>query len=242
MEPLLKVTNLKKSFGGVHALKDVSLDLERGEILGLIGPNGSGKSTFVNTIAGLYRPDGGNVLLEGVDVTAQAPPAMARHGVARTFQSSRPFLNLSVLENVTIAALLHTSRTVEAETVALQCIEMTGLKSSMHLKSASLPVEKRKRLDLCRALALKPKLIMLDECLAGLNPHEMEEGLELVREINRSGISVIFIEHVMRAVVALCHRLVVLNQGELLAEGAPEAVMANEKVITAYLGEGYKRA
>ncbi len=242
MEPLLKVTNLKKSFGGVHALKDVSLELERGEILGLIGPNGSGKSTFVNAIAGLYKPDGGSVLLEGVDVTAQAPPAMARHGVARTFQSSRPFLNLSVLENVTIAALLHTSHAAEAEAVAMECIGMTGLKSSMHLKSASLPVEKRKRLDLCRALALKPKLIMLDECLAGLNPHEMEEGLELVRAINRSGISVIFIEHVMKAVVALCHRIVVLNQGELLAEGAPEAVMTNEKVITAYLGEGYKRA
>ncbi len=169
-------------------------------------------------------------------------PQMARHGVARTFQSSRPFLNLSVLENVTIAALLHTNHTAEAETVALECIEMTGLNSSMHLKSASLPVEKRKRLDLCRALALKPKVMMLDECLAGLNPHEMEEGLELVRKINRSGISVIFIEHVMKAVVALCHRIVVLNQGELLAEGAPEAVMANEKVITAYLGEGYKRA
>lgn len=242
MEPMLKVTDLRKSFGGVHALKDVSLGLERGEILGLIGPNGSGKSTLVNAIAGLYRPDGGRVLLEGVDVTAQAPAAMARYGVARTFQSSRPFLNLSVLENVTIAALLHTSRTAEAEAVALECIAMTGLNSSMYLKSSSLPVEKRKRLDLCRALALKPKLIMLDECLAGLNPHEMGEGLELVREINRSGISIIFIEHVMKAVVALCHRVVVLNQGELLAEGAPEAVMANEKVITAYLGEGYKRA
>ena len=239
---MLKVNNLKKSFGGVHALKDVSLELARGEIVGLIGPNGSGKSTFVNTIAGLYRPDGGSVLLEGIDVTAQAPPAMARHGVARTFQSSRPFLNLSVLENVTIAALLHTSHTDEAEKVALECIEMTGLKSVIHIKSASLPVEKRRRLDLCRALALKPKLIMLDECLAGLNPHEMEEGLELVREINRRGIGVIFIEHVMRAVVALCHRIVVLNQGELLAEGAPEVVMTNPKVITAYLGEGYKRA
>jgi ABC-type branched-subunit amino acid transport system ATPase component len=242
MEPMLKVNNLKKSFGGVQALKDVSLELARGEIVGLIGPNGSGKSTLVNTICGLYRPDGGSVLLEGVDVTAQAPPAMARHGVARTFQSSRPFLNLTVLENVTIAALLHTSHTDEAEKVALECIEMTGLKSAVHIKSASLPVEKRKRLDLCRALALKPKLIMLDECLAGLNPHEMEEGLELVREINRKGIGVLFIEHVMKAVVALCHRIVVLNQGELLAEGAPEVVMADPKVITAYLGEGYKRA
>jgi ABC-type branched-subunit amino acid transport system ATPase component len=242
MEPMLKVTKLKKSFGGVHALKDVSLQLERGEILGLIGPNGSGKSTLVNAIAGLYPPDGGSVLLEGVDVTAQTPPAMARHGVARTFQSSRPFLNLSVLENVTIAALLHTNHTAEAETVALECIEMTGLNSAMHLKSASLPVEKRKRLDLCRALALKPKLIMLDECLAGLNPHEMEEGLELVRLLNKNGISVVFIEHVMKAVCSVCHRIVVLNQGELLAEGAPEAVMNNDQVIRAYLGGKFKRA
>ena len=242
MEPMLKVTKLKKSFGGVHALKEVSLQLERGEILGLIGPNGSGKSTLVNSIAGLYPPDGGSVLLEGVDVTGQAPPAMARHGVARTFQSSRPFLNLSVIENVTIAALLHTNHTAEAETVALECIEMTGLTGAMHLKSASLPVEKRKRLDLCRALALKPKLIMLDECLAGLNPHEMEEGLELVRLLNKNGISVVFIEHVMKAVCSVCHRIVVLNQGELLAEGTPEAVMNNDQVIRAYLGGKFKRA
>ena len=242
MEALLKVTNLRKSFGGVHALKDVSLELGRGEILGLIGPNGSGKSTFVNTIAGLYRPDGGKVLLDSVDVTAKEPPVMARHGVARTFQSSRPFLNLSVLENVTVAALLHTKHTAEAQAIAAECIEMTGLKDCIGLKSASLPVEKRRRLDLCRALALKPKIIMLDECLAGLNPREMDEGLDLVRKLNATGISVIFIEHVMKAVVALCHRVVVLNQGELLAEGTPEVVMADNKVITAYLGEGYKRA
>lgn len=242
MEPMLKVTKLKKSFGGVHALKDVSLQLERGEILGLIGPNGSGKSTLVNVIAGLYPPDGGSVLLEGVDVTAQVPAAMAHHGVARTFQSSRPFLNLSVLENVIIAALLHTNHPAEAEKVALECIEMTGLNSAVHLKSASLPVEKRKRLDLCRALALKPKLIMLDECLAGLNPHEMEEGLKLVRLLNKNGISIVFIEHVMKAVCSVCHRIVVLNQGELLAEGTPEAVMNDDKVIAAYLGGSFKRA
>lgn len=214
MHPMLKVTNLKKSFGGVHALKDVSLQLERGEILGLIGPNGSGKSTLVNAIAGLYRPDGGRVLLEGVDVTAQTPPAMARHGVARTFQSSRPFMNLTVLENVTVAALLRARNTPEAEAAAMECIEITGLKDVAYRKSSSLPVEKRRRLDLCRALALKPKIIMSDECLAGLNPHEMAEGLDLVRLLNKNGISIIFIEHVMRAVVSLCHRIVVLNQGE----------------------------
>ena len=242
MDALLKVTNLKKSFGGVHALKDVSFDLGRGEILGLIGPNGSGKTTFVNTIAGLYKPDGGNVLLEGSDVTALDTPLMARRGVARTFQSSRPFLNLTVLDNVVVAALLHTQHAAEAEAAAVECIEITGLKDLIHAKSSSLPVEKRRRLDLCRALALKPKIIMLDECLAGLNPREMEEGLDLVRLLNQRGISIIFIEHVMKAVVSLCHRLVVLNQGELLAEGLPETVMRDDKVIRAYLGGSYKRA
>lgn len=242
MDPLLKVTNLKKSFGGVHALKDVSFDLARGEILGLIGPNGSGKSTFVNTIAGVYQPDGGKVFLDGTEVTALETAMMARHGVARTFQSSRPFLNLTVLENVTVAALLHTKHTAEAEAAALECIEMTGLHEYANTKSANLPVEKRRRLDLCRALALKPKIIMLDECLAGLNPREMEQGLELVRLLNQNGISIIFIEHVMKAVCSLCHRVVVLNQGEVLAEGSSELVMRDEKVIKAYLGEKYKHA
>lgn len=242
MPTLLKITNLKKSFGGVHALRGVSFALEQGEILGLIGPNGSGKSTMVNSIAGVYKPDGGQVFLNGKEVTALETAAMARHGVARTFQSSRPFLNLTVLENVTVAALLHTKSTTEAETTARECIAMTGLSDCIDFKSASLPIEKRKRLDLCRALALKPRIIMLDECLAGLNPREMEEGLDLVRLLNKNGISIVFIEHVMKAVCSLCHRVVVLNQGELLAEGAPEAVMNDDKVITAYLGGSSKRA
>jgi branched-chain amino acid transport system ATP-binding protein len=239
---LLEVTNLKKSFGGVHALRDVSFELREGEILGLIGPNGSGKSTFVNTITGVYKPDGGQVKLAGADVTGLEPPLMARHGVARTFQSSRPFLNLTVLENVVIAALLHEPNPRAAENLAVDCIALAGLTDATHVKSASLPVEKRRRLDLCRTLALRPRIIMLDECLAGLNPREMEEGLDLVRALNKRGISIVFIEHVMKAVCALCHRIVVLNQGELLVEGVPEAVMKDERVITAYLGEGYKHA
>ncbi len=242
MGTLLKVSNLKKSFGGVHALKDVSFDLRDGEILGLIGPNGSGKSTFVNTIAGLHQPDGGEVMLGEVNVTGLEPAIMARHGVARTFQSSRPFLNLTVLENVVIAALLHEKTTAAAETLAIECIEVAGLKDLLYAKASSLPIEKRRRLDLCRTLALKPKIIMLDECLAGLNPREMEEGLDLVRVLNKRGIAIIFIEHVMKAVVSLCHRIVVLNQGELLAEGAPADVMKNTKVIAAYLGEKYIHA
>jgi branched-chain amino acid transport system ATP-binding protein len=141
-----------------------------------------------------------------------------------------------VLENVTVAALLHTSHVQEAKEAARSYIELAGLSAEANIKSASLPVEKRRRLDLCRVLALKPKLIMLDECLAGLNPHEMEEGLALVRHVHASGIGIIFIEHVMKAVVSLCHRVVVLDQGELLAEGPPEVVMRNKAVITAYLG------
>ena len=242
MGTLLQVSNLKKSFGGVHALRDVSFELREGEILGLIGPNGSGKSTFVNTIAGVYKPDGGQVTLAGTNVTGLEPAIMARHGVARTFQSSRPFLNLTVLENVVVAALLHEPNTRAAEALAVECIELAGLTDAIHVKSASLPVEKRRRLDLCRTLALRPKIIMLDECLAGLNPREMEEGLDLVRALNNRGIAIVFIEHVMKAVCALCHRIVVLNQGELLVEGVPETVMRDERVITAYLGEGYKHA
>ena len=236
MSPLLKVTNLAKSFEGVHALLDVSFNLEHGEILGLIGPNGSGKSTFVNTIAGVYKPDGGHVYLDGIEVTGLGMAAMAGHGIARTFQSSRPFLNLTVLENVTVAALLHTRHVEEATEEARRCIAVTGLRTDADTKSANLPVEKRRRLDLCRALALKPKVIMLDECLAGLNPQEMDEGLDLVRSIHKSGIGIIFIEHMMQAVCALCHRLVGLNQGELLAEGKPETVMRDPAVVRAYLG------
>lgn len=239
---LLKVSSLKKSFGGVHALKDISFDLRDGEILGLIGPNGSGKSTLVNIIAGLYKPDGGEVTLAGVNVTGLEPAIMARRGVARTFQSSRPFLNLTVLENVLIAALLHETTTAAAEALAIQCIEVAGLRDMTHVKSSALPIEKRRRLDLCRTLALKPRIIMLDECLAGLNPREMEEGLDLIRTLNRRDIAIIFIEHVMKAVCSLCHRLVVLNQGELLVEGGPDDVMKDPRVIAAYLGDKYIHA
>ena len=143
---------------------------------------------------------------------------------------------------VVVAALLHTERTAEAEATARECIAMTGLDEYIDTMSSNLPVEKRRRLDLCRALALKPKIIMLDECLAGLNPREMEQGLDLVRLLNKNGISIVFIEHVMKAVCSLCHRVVVLNQGELLAEGTPEAVMNDDKVIKAYLGGSFKRA
>jgi branched-chain amino acid transport system ATP-binding protein len=237
---LLEVNNLKKTFGGIQALKDVSFNVEEGEILGLIGPNGSGKSTFVNTVCGMYRPDGGQVLLRGKDVTGLEPALVARAGIGRTFQASRPFLNLTVLDNVIVAALLRETNVTAATEKAQEAIKFTGLENYSKTKSCNLPVEKRKRLDLCRALALNPSLLMLDEVMAGLNPKEMEEGLDLVRSINKSGVTVIFIEHVMKAVVSLCHRVVVFNQGEMLAEGEPRAVMQDERVVKAYLGGSYK--
>jgi ABC-type branched-subunit amino acid transport system ATPase component len=240
MGAILEVKNLKKSFGGIQALKDVSFDVAEGEILGLIGPNGSGKSTFVNTVCGLYRPDGGKVALRGKDITGLEPAMVARAGVARTFQASRPFLNLTVLDNVIVAALMDETLVDAAEKHAREAIEITGLSQYLNTKSCNLPVEKRKRLDLCRALALKPSLLMLDEVMAGLNPKEMEDGLELVRSINRQGVTVIFIEHVMKAVVSLCHRVVVFDQGNMLADGEPQAVMQDERVVKAYLGGSYK--
>jgi branched-chain amino acid transport system ATP-binding protein len=239
---LLETGGLSKDFGGIHAVRNLDLSVKEGEIVGLIGPNGSGKSTLVNLIAGTYQPSAGRVEFCGHDVTGLRPPEMALRGAARTFQSSRPFLNLSVRDNIVAAALLRHRSVVEARRKADQVLGVTGLTGEAEILATSLPVERRKRLDLARALATEPKLLMLDEVMAGLNPKEMEEGIQLVREINASGVTVIFIEHVMKAVMALCHRVAVLNQGELLAEGVPQDVMNRDEVIRAYLGEGYRRA
>lgn len=240
--PLLEITSLSKDFGGIHAVHNLTLEVREGEIVGLIGPNGSGKSTLVNLIAGVYQPTAGRVRFLKEDVTGLHPPEMALRGAARTFQSSRPFLNLSVRDNVVAAALLRHHSVSVAREKAEEVMALTGLTGEAEVLAASLPVERRKRLDLARALATEPKLLMLDEVMAGLNPREMEEGIRLVREINDGGVTVIFIEHVMKAVVALCHRVIVLNQGELLAEGAPQDVMKQDEVIRAYLGEGYRHA
>ncbi|MGE5553073.1 MAG: ABC transporter ATP-binding protein [Betaproteobacteria bacterium] len=239
---LLETTGLSKDFGGIHAVRDLTLEVREGEIVGLIGPNGSGKSTLVNLIAGVYQPTSGRIRFRGQEVTGLRPPEMALRGAARTFQSSRPFLNLSVRDNVVAAALLRHRSVTDAQRKAAEVMALTGLTGEADLLATSLPVERRKRLDLARALATEPKLLMLDEVMAGLNPREMEEGIQLVREINAAGVTVIFIEHVMKAVVALCHRVIVLNQGELLAEGAPQDVMNRDEVIRAYLGEGYRHA
>lgn len=236
MSALLEVNNISISFGGIKAVQNVSFKVEPGEILGLIGPNGSGKSTCVNLIAGVCTTDSGSITFDGHTFAKNEPvPRRARRGLGRTFQSPRPFLNLSVYDNIfTIALQKYDYK--EAHEKTEEILEITKLSSHAHDLSAKLPIEKRKWLDFARILSLDPKLILMDEVMAGLNPIEMAESLEVVRKINGAGVSIVFIEHVMKAVVNLCHRVLVLNEGHVLCEGTPNEVLERKDVIKAYLG------
>ena len=238
---ILEIRDLCKFFGGVKAVNHVSFCLEEGEILGLIGPNGSGKSTTVNLISGIYAPDSGDVIYQGESLLRYSIPQRSHKGIGRTFQTPKPFLGLSVFDSVyTIALQFGTYRQAAERTNEI--LKMTELDGLAPLKCDKLPIEKRKWLDMARILATTPKVIMLDEVMAGLNPSEIDESIGLIKRINEQGVSIIFIEHVMRAVTSLSHRIVVLDEGKFLCEGTPEAVMNDPRVIEAYLGGGHKRA
>ena len=238
---ILEIRDLCKFFGGVKAVNHVSFCLEEGEILGLIGPNGSGKSTTVNLISGIYAPDGGDVIYQGESLLRYSIPQRSHKGIGRTFQTPKPFLGLSVFDSVyTIALQFGTYRQAAERTNEI--LKMTELDELAPLKCDKLPIEKRKWLDMARILATTPKVIMLDEVMAGLNPSEIDESIGLIKRINEQGVSIIFIEHVMRAVTSLSHRVVVLDEGKFLCEGTPETVMNDPRVIEAYLGGGHKRA
>lgn len=239
--PILEIKDIYKAFGGVKAVNHVSFALEAGEFLGLIGPNGSGKSTCVNLISGVYTPDSGDVLFKGESLLNLSIAQRSRKGIGRTFQTPKPFMGLTVFDSV-FTVFLQAFGYKEAAKKTYEILDMVGLSSFASMLCDKLPIEKRKWLDMARVLATDPKVIMLDEVMAGLNPTEMDESMELVRRINQTGISIIFIEHVMRAVVNLCQRIVVLADGELLSEGSPEKVMNEKCVIEAYLGGGYKHA
>lgn len=241
METILEIKNLSKSFGGIHAVNDVSFQLGKGELLGLIGPNGSGKSTCVNLISGAYMPDSGEILFHGKDILRKNICERARMGIGRTFQTPKPFKGLTVYNSVYTVALQSYSYK-DAADKAEEILEMMELSTVKKMRCEKLPIEKRKWLDMARILANDPEVIMLDEVMAGLNPSEMEDSIRLVEKLNQTGISIIFIEHVMKAVVRLSHRLVVLNEGRLLCEGNPDKVMADQSVIKAYLGGGRHRA
>lgn len=242
MKKLLQLVDVDKSFGGVHAINHLSYDVYEGEILGLIGPNGSGKSTCVNLISGVYTQDSGDIIYNGVKLSRQPIPERAFMGLGRTFQSPKPFTNLTVRDSIYTTAMLYNKRMKDAAKRADEILDFTGFTSLMNLPCSKLPIEKRKWLDMARVLAINPKILMLDECLAGLTPSEMEESIELVKRINKSGVTILFIEHVMSAVTNLCTRVVVLNEGSLLSQGNPLEVMRQDAVIKAYLGEDYKNA
>jgi len=239
---LLELKGVSKNFGGLRAVSGVSFNMEQGEILGIIGPNGAGKTTLFNTLTGFYKPDSGEVRFEGENLADLKPHHICHRGMVRTFQLVKPFLQLTVLDNVIVAALNRKKTVKEANEKALSTIEFLGLKEKEDTLATGLTLPHRKRLELARALATEPKLILLDEVMAGLTPTETDELIHLLKRVNQQGVTILLIEHVMRGVMALSHRVVVLNYGEKIAEGKPEEIVRNRQVIEAYLGEEFASA
>ena len=237
-EILLTIDKVSKSFSGVKALQNVSMEARRGEILGLVGPNGSGKSTMVNVISGLYKPEAGRILFQGEDLVPLPSYRAAHAGIARTYQIPRPFASLSVLENTTLAGMFGGTQLSRADAAAqaMYWLEFVGLADRARALPTELNLHQRKFLELSRALASSPRLVLLDEVLAGLTPSEINNAVTLVREIRQRGSTIIFIEHNMRAVLELCDRLIVLNHGQVIASGMPREVMNDPAVVSAYLG------
>jgi len=243
---LLKVKNIIKSFRGIKALDDVSLHISPGEIVGLIGPNGAGKTTLFNIITGVYKPDKGEVYFNGKQITGLRPYKICKMGIARTFQLVKPISSLTVLENVAVASIFGKSEEktwslLDAENEALKTLEYVGLLSKKDLYPSELTVAEQKKMELARALATNPKLLLLDELLAGLNLTEMDEMLNKLKELHESKkLTIVIVEHVMHAVMNISQRIIVLHYGRKIAEGTPDEVASNEKVIEAYLGEKFK--
>ena len=236
---LLEVSGLSKRFGGLQAVGGLDLSMAQGEMLGMIGPNGAGKTTVFNLLSGFLASDAGEVRFRGRRLHGLKPHEICRLGLARTFQIVRPFPQLSVVENVRIAALSRHPAMGDALDAARAVVERVGLGARQREPAAGLTLADRKRLELARALATEPTLLLLDEVMAGLNPTEIDAMVRLIGAINAGGVSVLLIEHNMRAVMSLSHRIVVLSFGEKIAEGPPRAVAADRRVIEAYLGDEY---
>ena len=224
------------------AVGDLSFELEKGEILALIGPNGAGKTTVFNCLSGFLPPDEGEVYLEDRKLGGMQPFQICQMGMARTFQIVKPFLTISVLDNVMVGALAKEKSTSKAKKKSLEIIEFIGLSSWTHKEAQGLPLPLRKRLELARALATQPKVLLLDEVMAGLNPTEVDELIALLKEVNRQGVSIFLIEHVMRGVMALSKWVIVINYGIQIAEGSPEEVVKDQQVIEVYLGKEFLSA
>ncbi len=242
---LLTVRDLNKRFGGVNALAGVSFTVDQGDVLGIIGPNGAGKTTLLNCISGLYRPDAGDIRWEAASISGLAPYRIARLGIGRTFQIVRPFPSMTVRENTAMGALFGRPQGRLQPGAALgeadDVLELVGLGEKRHYPVLRLTVPDRKRLEVARALAMRPRLLLLDEVMAGLNDVEVELALQMVRRVRERGITIVLIEHVMKVIVGICNRALVLNFGRTLVEGPPAEVLKDRRVIEAYLGQRYAR-
>ncbi|MHB0885939.1 MAG: ABC transporter ATP-binding protein [Bacillota bacterium] len=237
---LLEVKNVTKRFQGLVANDDVSFHIDEGEIVSLIGPNGAGKTTLFSCVAGSHRIDRGDIRFRGHPITNRSPNAICAAGLARTFQVVRIFNNMTTLENTLIGAFLHTSDPRHALREAMAVLELTGLADKKDFLGANLTIADRKRLEVARALATRPKLLLLDEVMAGLTTTEMKEAVELVKKINAQGVTLLIVEHVMEAIMPISHRILVLDSGKKIAEGEPRAIVSDPRVIQAYLGEKYR--
>jgi branched-chain amino acid transport system ATP-binding protein len=233
----LEIKKVSLFFGGLAAVKDVSFEIEKGEILGLIGPNGAGKTTLFNVVNGFYHPSRGSVSFRNEKISGLKPHRICRLGIARTFQVVKPLQRMSVLDNVIASAFLRARDKKQAEEIARETLQFAGLYHDRDLISKGLPLGKRKRLEIARALATQPEVLLLDESFAGLNPSELDASMDIVRRIKEKGITIMIIEHHMRVIMALSDRIVVLNYGEKIAEGTPLEIRNNPLVIEAYLGE-----
>ena len=234
---LLQVKKVSRFFGGLAAVKDVSFDINKGEIVGLIGPNGAGKTTLFNVVNGFYPPSRGEVLFQGRRISGLKPHQICKRGMARTFQVVKPLQRMSVLDNVIASAYLRATDRKQAHESALDILQFTGLADDRNVISKGLPLGKRKRLEIARALATQPELLLLDESFAGLNPAELDESIGIIGKIKDKGITIMIIEHHMKVIMAISDRIVVLSYGEKLAEGTPQEIGRNPQGIEAYLGE-----
>ena len=238
---LLEVRHLTMKFGSLVANSDVSFDVERGTIVGLIGPNGAGKTTLFNCVAGLYRPSDGSITFDGRDITRLPSYRVARLGLARTFQVVRPLKEMTVLENILVGAYLRHPRPEKALEVAQRCLEICFLQEWRDRPAGDMTIGNKKRLEVARALATRPRLLMLDEVMAGLTPSEVKTAVELLLSLRHAGVTLLVVEHIMEAVMPIADKVVVLDGGIKLVEGPPGEIIQDERVITAYLGEKYSR-